>query len=77
MQKLFVILGSFLLAGTLAAAQNESPKGLGVEKAVAAASVENHEPVGVAKEFSASVGQVSCWTMVIAATVPTRIKHVW
>jgi hypothetical protein len=78
MQKcFFIILGSFLLAGTLAAAQTESAKGLGVEKAVAAASVENREPVGEAKEFNASVGQVSCWTKVIAATVPTKIKHVW
>ena len=39
--------------------------------------VKDHEPVGEAKEFDASVGQVSCWTRVIAATVPTTIKHVW
>ena len=77
MHKLFVILGSFLLASTLAAAQKESPKGLKVEKAVAATSVENREPVGVAKEFNASVGQVSCWTEVLAETVPAKIKHVW
>ncbi len=77
MQKFFVILGSFLLAGTLAAAQKESPKGLSVEKAVAATSVEDHEPVGEAKEFNASVGKVYCWTKVVAETVPTKIKHVW
>ena len=77
MQKFFVILGSFLLAGTLAAAQKESPKGLSVEKAVAATSVDNREPVGEATEFDASVGQVTCWTKVAAETVPTKIKHVW
>jgi Protein of unknown function (DUF2914) len=77
MQKFFVILGSLLLAGTLAAAQKEPPKGLSVEKAVAATSVENREPVGEAKEFDASAGQVSCWTKVVAETVPTKIKHVW
>jgi len=77
MRKLFIILGSFLLASTLAAAQKEAPKGLGVEKAVVATGVENREPVGVAKEFDASVGQVYCWTRVISATVPTTIKHVW
>jgi hypothetical protein len=77
MQKFFVILGSFLLAGTLAAAQKEPPKGLSVEKAVVATSVENHEPVGEATEFEASVGKVYCWTKVVAETVPTKIKHVW
>jgi Protein of unknown function (DUF2914) len=77
MQKFFVILGSFLLASTLAAAQKEPPKGLSVEKAVAATSVEEREPVGEATEFNASVEQVTCWTKVVAETVPTKIKHVW
>ena len=77
MQKLFLILCSFLLASAPAAAQQESRLQLGVEKAVVAKAVEGREPVGVAKEFNASVGQVSCWTKVIAATVPTKIKHVW
>jgi hypothetical protein len=77
MQKFFVILGSFMLAGTLAAAQKEAPKGLSVEKAVAATGVENREPVGEATEFEASAGKVYCWTKVLAETVPTKVKHVW
>lgn len=77
MRKAVGILWSLLLAVTLAAAQEESGQGLKVEKAVTATSVEDHEPVGEATEFDASVGKVYCWSKVLAETVPTTIKHVW
>jgi DUF2914 family protein len=52
-------------------------KGLKVEKAVAALSVENREPTGESKEFDAAVGRVFCWSKISAETTPTTIKHVW
>jgi hypothetical protein len=77
MKMLLGILGCMFLAVTLALGQEESAGGLKVEKAVAAASVEDREPVGEATEFDASAGTVSCWTKILAENPPTTIKHVW
>lgn len=70
-----------LLAVGIAVAQEKSSttkdQGLKVEKAVAATSVENREPVGESKEFESSVGTVYCWTKISAQTTPATIKHVW
>jgi hypothetical protein len=65
------------LAAAVASGQEESAGGLKVEKAVAAASVRDREPVGEATEFEASVGTVSCWTKILAENPPTTIKHIW
>ncbi len=70
-----------LWAVALAVAQEKSSpaadQGLKVEKAVAATSVENREPVGENKEFEAAAGTVYCWTKITAGTTPATIKHVW
>jgi hypothetical protein len=76
---------SFLVCGLLSAgvgAAQEKPVAapdgnLKVEKAVAATSVENREPVGESAEFEASVGTVYCWTKISAPSVPATLKHVW
>jgi dihydroxyacetone kinase len=78
MKKLFSLLACALLVPSFAAAQEKSTAaGLKVEKAVAATSVENREPVGESKEFEATVGTVWCWTKITAQTTPATIKHVW
>jgi hypothetical protein len=79
MRKLMSIFVCALFAASLAAAQEKTAgdQGLKVEKAVAATSVEDREPVGEATEFEASVGKVYCWSKIAAETVPTTIKHVW
>jgi hypothetical protein len=79
MKKLLSVFVCALFAATLAVAQEKAAgdQGLKVEKAVAATSVENREPVGEATEFEASVGKVYCWSKIAATTVPTTIKHVW
>ena len=68
--------GVFLipLASSLAVSA-ESP--VSVESMVFARSIESREPVGVAKEFEASVTQVYCWTKLSAKTPPASVKHVW
>ena len=81
MKKLLSILVCVLLIPSFVAAQ-EKPKeaaapGLKVDKAVAATSVDNHEPVGENKEFEASVGTVYCWSKIVAQTTPATVKHVW
>lgn len=81
MKKIFCILVGVVLTVSFAVAQ-EKPKeaaaqGLKAEKAVAATSVDNHEPVGENKEFEASVGTVYCWSKITAQTTPATIKHVW
>jgi hypothetical protein len=79
MKTLFSILTCVFLMPSLAASQEPSggAAGLKVEKAVAATGVQDHEPVGEAKEFDASVGRVYCWSKILAETTPTTIKHVW
>jgi hypothetical protein len=78
MKKLLSVLVCVLLAQSFTTAQEKSAaQGLKVEKAVAATSVENREPVGESKEFEAAVGTVYCWTKIAAQTTPTTIKHVW
>jgi len=77
MHKLLGVLLGVLLIPNLAAPQEKSDQGLKVEKAVAATSVDNHEPAGENKEFEASVGTVYCWTKVTAKTTPATLKHVW
>ena len=81
MKKLLGFLIGVLLIPSLLAAQEQAKpagdQGLKVEKAVAATSVDKLEPVGEAKEFEASVGNVYCWTKVTAQTTPANIKHVW
>jgi hypothetical protein len=81
MKRLLSISVCILFAASLAAALEKpagtADEGLKVEKAVAATSVENREPVGEATEFEASVGKVYCWSKVATETVPTTIKHVW
>ena len=79
MKTLLSILIGVLLIPSFALAQEASGEaaGLKVEKAVAATGVEEHEPVGEAKEFEASVGKVYCWSKITADTTPTTIKHVW
>ena len=78
MKKLLSVLVCVLLAQSFITAQEKSTaQGLKVEKAVAATSVENREPVGENKEFEATVGTVWCWTKITAQTTPTTIKHVW
>jgi hypothetical protein len=81
MKKLLSILACVLVAASMSAAQEKSDtamdQGLKVEKAVAATSVENREPVGENTEFEASVGRVYCWSKILAETTPTTIKHVW
>ena len=81
MKKLIALLvGIFVTLGVAAAQEKTSPaadQGIKVEKIVAAASVNNREPVGENKEFDTSVGTLSCWTKVTATTVPATIKHVW
>jgi hypothetical protein len=81
MKTLLSILACVLLIPILATAQEKSSatasNGLKVEKAVAATSVQDHEPVGEAQEFEASVGTVYCWSKILAQTTPATIKHVW
>ena len=78
MNKLLNIVVCVLITASFAAAQEKSSdQGLKVEKAVAATSVENREPVGEGTEFEASVGTVYCWTKILAQTTPATIKHVW
>jgi len=78
MKKLLSVLVCVLLTQSFTTAQEKSTaEGLKVEKAVAATSVENREPVGENKEFEATVGTVWCWTKITAQTTPTTIKHVW
>lgn len=81
MKKLLSSFVCVLFIASLAAAQEKSTsagdQGLKVEKAVAATSVENREPVGENKEFEATVGTVYCWTKIAAAATPTTVKHVW
>jgi len=79
MKTLLSILICVFLIPSFAAAQEPSSAaaGLKVEKAVAATTVEDHEPVGEATEFDASVEKVYCWTKILAETTPTTIKHVW
>ena len=81
MKTLLNLLVGGLLAVSVAAAQEKpaapTNANLKVEKAVAATSVENREPVGESAEFEATVGTVSCWTKISAKSVPATIKHVW
>jgi len=79
MKTLLSILICVLLIPSFAVAQEPSSAAAGpkVEKAVAAAAVEDREPVGENTEFDASVGKVYCWTKILAETTPTTIKHVW
>lgn len=81
MKRLLGLLIGVLLIPSFVAAQEQAKaagdQGLKVEKAVAATSVDNHEPAGESKEFEASVGTVYCWTKVTAKTTPATIKHVW
>ena len=78
MRKLWSVLLCVLFTASLAAAQEKpADQGLKVEKALAATSVENREPVGENTEFEASVGTVYCWTKIAAQTTPATIKHVW
>jgi hypothetical protein len=39
--------------------------------------VEDRAPVGEAESFPSSVGQLSCFTKVVNAAVPTKIFHRW
>jgi hypothetical protein len=81
MKKLLGLLIGVLLIPSFVAAQEQAKaaadQGLKVEKAVAATSVDNHEPAGENKEFEASVGTVYCWSKITAKTTPATIKHVW
>jgi hypothetical protein len=81
MKKILGLLIGVLLIPSFVAAQEQAKaagdQGVKVEKAVAATSVDNHEPAGENKEFEASVGTVYCWTKVTAKTTPATIKHVW
>ncbi len=70
-----------LSALSIAVAQEKAAittdQGLKVEKTVVATSVENRDPVGESKEFTASAGTLYCWTRILAQTPPATIKHVW
>jgi hypothetical protein len=81
MRLLLSLFVGVLLIPSFAAAQEPAKaagdQGLKVEKAVAATSVDNHEPAGENKEFEASAGTVYCWTKVTAKTTPATLKHVW
>ena len=46
-----------------------------IESILFARGVESKEPVGVAKEFDASVVQVFCWTKLSSKAPPTAVKH--
>ena len=70
-----LIFGVFLIPAPSSAVSAESP--VSVESILFAQSVESREPVGVAKEFEASVTKVYCWTKLSAKTPPVTVKHVW
>jgi hypothetical protein len=74
---LTTVVGVLAAASFVAGQETSSDQGLKVEKAVAATSVENREPVGEGTEFAASVERVYCWSKILAQTTPTTIKHVW
>lgn len=48
-----------------------------LEKIVIATGVTLKDPVGEAKEFDASVGQVYCWMRIACGDLPKTIIHVW
>ncbi|MFB3922483.1 MAG: DUF2914 domain-containing protein [Terriglobia bacterium] len=79
MKRLLSILSAVLLTAGVALAQEKmtAEGDIKVEKAVAATSVENREPVGEATEFESTVGTVYCWSKISAASVPATIKHIW
>ena len=72
-----IMLATCAAAATFAPAAGAADQGIKVEKAVAATSVQNLEPLGTNTEFPTSLGTVYCWTKISAKTVPAKIKHVW
>jgi len=50
---------------------------LAVEKAVIATGMEGLVPTGKGTTFPAAIGKLYCFSKVVGAEPPTRIKHVW
>ena len=48
-----------------------------VEKIVVGTAINNREAMGTATSFGADVEQVYCWTKLIVAEPPAKIKYVW
>ena len=69
------IFGVLITPAPSSAASAESS--VSVDSILFAQGVESREPVGVAKEFEASVTKVYCWTKLSAKTPPVTVKHVW
>jgi len=77
---------SFLFTSTLImlaliplslAAQENADSTIQLAEAVICRSIEDRTPIASASVFSASVGQLFCFTKVVGATTDTAIIHHW
>jgi hypothetical protein len=56
---------------------NATAASFSVDSLVFAAGVESRMPVGAASEFTADIGNVSCWARISSAQAPVSMKHIW
>ncbi|MDT8286440.1 MAG: DUF2914 domain-containing protein [Elusimicrobiales bacterium] len=80
--KKYIIASAMVAAAVCALHAQDRPEGemaakpaVKVEKIVTAAGVEDREPVGEAKTFSADTARVFTWTRIAADQPPVTVTH--